>query len=296
MKFEAIRIIDEYKGELFDWEEVKKIKQEYRDRFAKGDIPEVCKDCPSLKEADWSGTMELKYMLINHWENCHADCVYCHTHENKKELNAMKPWKILPILKDALSKGMLSNNGNVNISGGEPTCLKEFGDLMKFFLEKTNIFIMLNTSAIDYSKYIKKAIEEGRSTATISLDSGTRETYKKVKNVDKFNKVIENIKKYKKGLPADKIHHIGMKYIFIPGYNDNKEELLSWLKLIEDMGLKNIQIELEHHWYEKNKYLPDNVKELIEIVIEFVHRNRCNLSYREILTALGYTAPIKYID
>lgn len=296
MKYEAIRIIEDYKGELFDWEEVKKIKQQYRERFASGDIPEICQGCPSLKVADWPGTMELKYILINHWETCHADCVYCHTHEDKKFFNSLKQWKILPVLKDALAKGMLSYNGNVNISGGEPTCLKEFPDLMDFFLTKTNIFVMLNTSGVEYSKHIKKAIELGRSTATISLDSGSREVYKKVKNIDKFNKVIDNIKKYKKGLKPAQLRHLGFKYVFIPGYNDTKEEVEKWLKLIEDLGLVNIQIELEHKWYEKNKYLPEHIKEMIEMVIEFVHKHKLNLAYREILTALGYTEPIKYIE
>lgn len=296
MKFEAIRIIDDYKGELFDWDEVKKIKQEYRDRFASGAIPEICKECPSLKVADWPGSFELKYILINHWETCHADCVYCHTHEDKKFYNSLKPWKILPVLKDALAKDMLSNNGNVNISGGEPTCLKEFGDLMNFFLEKTNIFIMLNTSGVDYSKQIKKAIELNRCTATISLDSGSREIYKKVKNIDKFNKVIENIKKYKKGLKPEQLTHLGFKYVIIPGYNDTKEEVTKWLKLIEELGLVNIQIELEHHWYEKNKYMPGHVKELIDMVIDFINTHKLNLAYREVLTSLGYTNPIKHIE
>ena len=240
--------------------------------------------------------MQLKYILINHWENCQLDCIYCHTHQDKKYLNSLKPWKILPVLKDALKQNMLSYNGNVNITGGEPTILKEFPDLMKFFLEKTNIFIMINSAAVDYSKWIKKGLEKKRVMVTISLDAGTRETYKKIKNVDKFKKVIDNIKKYKKHLDPVQTSLIGMKYIFIPGYNDTLEEVQSWLKIIEDLGLTNIQLELEHHWYQQNQYLPDNVKEYIELVVDYVHKHKCNLSFREILTTCGYTEVIRYID
>lgn len=296
MKFEAIKIIEDYKGELFDWEKIRAIKQEYRDRFAKGDIPPICKGCPSLQVKDWDGSMQLKYILINHWENCQLDCIYCHTHQDKKYLNSLKPWKILPVLKDALKQNMLSYNGNVNITGGEPTILKEFPDLMKFFLEKTNIFIMINSAAVDYSKWIKKGLEKRRVMVTISLDAGTRETYKKIKNVDKFKKVIDNIKKYKKHLDPIQTSLIGMKYIFIPGYNDTLEEVQSWLKIVEDLGLTNIQLELEHHWYQQNQYLPDNVKEYIELVIDYVHKHKCNLAFREILTTCGYTEAIRYID
>ena len=240
--------------------------------------------------------MQLKYILINHWENCQLDCIYCHTHDQKKFLNSLKPWKILPVLQDALKQNMLSYNGNVNITGGEPTILKEFPDLMKFFLEKTNIFIMINSAAVDYSKWIRKGLEQRRAAVTISLDAGTRETYKRIKNVDYFKKVINNIKKYKKGLDPISASLIGMKYIFIPGYNDTLEEVTAWLKIVEDLGLTNIQLELEHHWYEKNKYLPENVKEYIQMIVNYVHEHKCNLSYREILTTCGYTECIRYID
>ena len=167
---------------------------------------------------------------------------------------------------------------------------------MKFFLEKTNIFIMINTAAVDYSKWIRKAIELKRSAPTISLDAGTRETYKKIKNVDCFKKVIKNIKKYQKGLDPIRNSLIGLKFIFIPGYNDTLEEIQSWLKIVEDLGITNLQLELEHHWYEKNKYCPDNVKEYIELVVKYAHEHKCNLSYREILTTCGYTEVIRYID
>lgn len=296
MKFEAIKIIEDYKGELFDWDKIRQIKQEYRDRFACGDIPKICEGCPSLKVKDWDGSMQLKYILINHWENCQLDCIYCHTHDQKKFLNSLKPWKILPVLQDALKQNMLSYNGNVNITGGEPTILKEFPDLMKFFLEKTNIFIMINSAAVDYSKWIRKGLEKRRAAVTISLDAGTRETYKKIKNVDYFKKVINNIKKYKKGLDPISASLIGMKYIFIPGYNDTLEEVKSWLKIVEDLGMTNIQLELEHHWYEKNKYLPENVKEYIQMIVDYAHEHKCNLAYREILTTCGYTECIRYID
>ena len=42
---------------------------------------------------------------------------------------------------------------------------------------------MINTAAFDYSKWIRKAIELRRTAVTISLDAGTRETYKKIKKV-----------------------------------------------------------------------------------------------------------------
>ena len=54
---------------------------------------------------------------------------------------------------------------------------------------------------------------------------------------------------------------------------------------------KNIQGKLE-----KNKYCPENVKEYIQMIVDYAHAHKCNLSYREILTTCGYTEIIRYID
>ena len=56
---------------------------------------------------------------------------------------------------------------------------------------------MINSAAVDYSPWIKKGLEQNRVAVTISLDSGTRETYKKIKNSwyeGEYQKIKINIK------------------------------------------------------------------------------------------------------
>lgn len=294
--YDGFRILDNYHGQEIDWEYVMELKAQFRNRFAQNDIPQICLECPRLKVKEWKNSDKFNYILISHWSNCNLKCIYCYTRENKKELNKMKPYKMFPVLKDAIRNKLLTDGCWIDISGGEPTELKEFPNLMKLILEETNAFCHINTSGIIYSKAIRKGLEMGRVSPTISLDSGCRETYKRIKNYDYFGKVINNIKKYKKGLDTINNSFVSLKYIFIPGVNDNLTELQNWLNLVNDLEITNLKLEIEHEWYVKNKYIPDNIKEHIAFVQEFVHKNKINLSYRELLVHYGYRDEIHYID
>ncbi len=294
--YDGLCISDHYFGQEIDWEKVIEIKQKFRDKFSRNDIPKGCSECPRLKVRDWKNSDKFNYILINHWNNCNLKCIYCYTRDRKKEFKKEKPYKIIPALKDAVKNKLLTPDCWIDITGGEPALLKEFPDLLKFILENTTAIALVNTAGLNYSKWIRKGLEMGRVSPTISLDSGTRETYKKIKRVDCFNKVIRNIQKYKKDLDIVNNSLLSLKYIFIPGVNDNITELQNWLNLTGDLGVTNLKLEIEHEWYVKNRYVPDYIKEFIEVVKDYVHKNKCNLSYREHLVHYGYRDEIHYID
>lgn len=74
---------------------------------------------------------------------------------------------------------------------------------------------------------------------TISLDSGTRETYKKIKRVDKFDDVVNNVKRYIKEIGEEFSFHLIMKYIILKDMNDNKEEIDKWIDVCTSIGVRN---------------------------------------------------------
>ena len=116
----------------------------------------------------------------------------------------------------------------VHWGGGEPTLLKEFPQIMDLFLDKLEPMLRIYSSGIKYSSHIEKAIKLGCCTLIISLDSGNPDLYKKIKNVDEFNTVVNNIAIYCKAqdeLPERK--YVILKYILIPGVNDTEEYIAS---------------------------------------------------------------------
>ena len=60
---------------------------------------------------------------------------------------------------------------------------------------------------------------------------------KKIKRVDTYDRVIENLHKYK-----DKGCNIFLKYILIPEYNDNLKEICEFLKVVEDLDVKHVTL------------------------------------------------------
>jgi molybdenum cofactor biosynthesis enzyme MoaA len=71
----------------------------------------------------------------------------------------------------------------------------------------------------------------------ISVDAGTRETFKRIKGIDAFDKVWENIKKY-----YDFGSRMLLKYIFVDE-NSNDTDVERFIKNVVNIGVSNIAID-----------------------------------------------------
>ena len=91
------------------------------------------------------------------------------------------------------------------------------------------------------------------------------------KIVDKFDDVVENLRKYAK-LPVQ----IRLKYILIKGVNDNIEEISKYIELMKDIGIKISELVLDQcdpdfqngddfiippHYYELYEFWENKCKE-----------------------------------
>ena len=97
----------------------------------------------------------------------------------------------------------------------------------------------------------------------VSTDSGTRETYKKIKLVDKHNNVWNNIKKYAKHQQNDLL--VKTKYIIIPRVNDNEKEIREFIDRNIEAGVKHCLIVVEIGWFCLNSANISEQKQLIEL-------------------------------
>lgn len=234
-------------------------KAEIVEYVKNGGIYPNCKGCTDLK--DWNCKIEkpskIKLLMIQHWTKCNSNCIYCYTAANKNYYNKYKPANIYPILKEMQKKGYLDSNGLANFSGGEFTCLKEADKIVKF-LSKLNYFIIVNSSGVQYSRVLAERLKKGNSCVVISVDAGTEEVHRKVKQVKTFNKVWKNLKKYA-SLQA-KPYLVNCKYIIIPGVNDTMKELNLWLQNCKLAGIYSVVLGIDANFFEPNR---DNIPEYI---------------------------------
>jgi molybdenum cofactor biosynthesis enzyme MoaA len=110
----------------------------------------------------------------------------------------------------------------------------------------------IHSSGIKYSPAIAEAIQRGVLNVVISIDSGCDKTYKKVKNVNAYKKVIENMRKYAEA----NTHGYGLmpsKYIIIPNVNDNRKEIDMWIDSVIKTGGKWLALDIEDVWYKVNR-------------------------------------------
>ena len=96
---------------------------------------------------------------------------------------------------------------------------------------------------------IEKGLKLGKITLITSVDSGSKQTYEKIKQVPCFDKVWQNMAKYAK----TKNGLIRTKYVLIPGINDSLSEIKNFMKKTYDAGIRNIAFDIEDNWFKANR-------------------------------------------
>lgn len=209
-------------------------------------IPEKCQLCPWLKEDDWKEFDNKIYKItVFNWKHCNAACFYCSVHSTFSEkVQKSEYYDSLPIVQKLIDEDRITPDSFIAFMGGEPTTLEEFPEIVKMLLGK-GCKIEVLTNGIKYDPVISELLKAGNNSICISLDCGLKESYKRIKRVDKFNEVTENIKRYI-AEAGDNSNKVKIKYIIMPRVNDNKKEIDAWLDFCKEAGVKTISRAVNH--------------------------------------------------
>ncbi len=258
--------INNYKGELINWDELFKSRRVIRDNLKKGIIPDKCSECYYLKEQDWNDDDYIDEVLIGHFTHCNCNCIYCYTEKDKNFFNNNKTYNILPVIKDMIEKGVLSKKSTITFGGGEPTILNEFEELVNLLLDYDVYNIRIHSDGIKYSPAIEKGLKLGKITLITSVDSSSKKLYEKIKHVPCFDKVWKNLANYAKA----KNGLIRTKYVLIPGINDDINEVKNWMKKTYESGIRHIAFDIEDNWFKENR---NNIPQYIYVIFDFVYKS-----------------------
>ncbi len=264
------KLIDNYNGEILNWKDFFKIKREYRNQMKKGNIVPECKGCIYLQEKEWDSEDYISYINFNNWTICNEHCVYCWLNDEDKP--HLTQYNVYPVIKDMADKGYLRQGGHITIAGGEPSVAPEFDELIKLFIDKEMANIRVLTNATKYSPVILQGIEEQRVNIVVSVDSGTKETFIKVKRYDFYDKVWENIAKY--ASVQKRPDSVKTKFILIPDINDTEEEINAWIEKSIQAGVKHLAFDIEMMWYNENKNnLPEKLLKTVKYTLNKIEEN-----------------------
>lgn len=258
--------INNYKGELINWDELLKNRKIMRENIKKGIIPDKCFECYYLKEQEWNDDDYIDEVLIGHFTHCNCNCIYCYTEKDKNFFNNNKTYNIFPVIKDMIAKGVLSKKATITFGGGEPTILSEFEDLVNLLLDYDVYNIRIHSDGIKYSSAIEKGLKLGKITLITSVDSSSKKLYEKIKHVPCYDRVWKNLSNYAKA----KNGLIRTKYVLIPGVNDDLNEVKNWMKKTYESGIKHIAFDIEDNWFKENR---DNIPQYIYVIFDFVYKS-----------------------
>ncbi len=266
-----LTFMENYHGEPIDIEKYISDREKYIERCKKGDFPQVCKDCPTLEERDWDETPGFIDVSVSNRTKCSCDCIYCiisggGNSEIKKDLNSKDVYDVKPVLAQFKEKNMFKPNCHFIIGGGE--CAEYPNGELKWLIDfvfSIGGSIEFLSAGITYSKDITKALEKGKTKLKVSVDAGFKNTYEKIKRVKGFDNVWKNLSKYIKASRKNPNALVTIKYIIIPGVNDNVKEAEEFIKRCNKTGCKSIEINVEFYWMNENydKPISENLRKTL---------------------------------
>ena len=196
-----------------------------------------CSGCPELKDGIYPDKQKIRFVGYGIPRCCQFSCIYCGKHrdvasdpEARKQLESFDFREFMDYLRQ---NDLMAPAPLVSLAGGEITILPDRDSLLDAV--KGIPTAILSNGAI-YNERIAEKICEPGSYLFLSLDAGTRETFRRVKGVDLFDQVVANLRRYR-----DKGGNVELKYIVIPENLDDAD-LTGFVGLCADLGVRQATV------------------------------------------------------
>jgi pyruvate-formate lyase-activating enzyme len=227
---------------LDDLAKIENIRSEYRKKALAFDEIGYCDEC-FVQCADVYKKRNNDYKLNVVFESnykdtvCNARCCYCTAYDKRRyDTNFEELESGRAFLEDwtELYNAYKEERIHVSFANGEMTASPWRKQVWQD-LEKCNWNILVPTNGIIFDENLAQLIYEGRANTYIDFDAGTKNTFKTIRGVDAFEKVIDNVNRYI-DRSGDYKNNISVKYLFLEGKNDSEEELSAFIEIAKEIG------------------------------------------------------------
>ncbi|MFZ5569099.1 MAG: radical SAM protein [Thermodesulfobacteriota bacterium] len=238
-----------YDGGPFDVGRFQQAKRALREALAAGKA-EQCRECPllTIRPADeTSPEFTLRKINLSHFTRCNLRCAYCYL---QKERIAAAWWNddrdiqfghhpldLGPVFRQFMESGFLSRQAEIFWGGGEPTLMPGFEDLLLMLLEY-GPWVTLTTNATIFNRTMAEA-SQPNLTIICSVDAGSRETYRHLKQSDRYEAVWENLAGY-----AEHGKTLVTKYILLPE-NTIPSDIVTFLERSGRLGVHHVVFDVD---------------------------------------------------
>lgn len=193
-----------------------------------------CATCPGLTRQAPDVEQTVTSIMLGYGTTCNLTCSYCTYHH---PLNPRHTFDMAGFLGHVLEHHINPDAFNFIWGGcGEPLLESGFKRTVSLFLEH-GLKGTIATNCTLYAKDISQGLRQGLFTICCSLDSGTPQTYHKVKGEPLLDRCVANLRRY----AQDAADSIVLKYILVED-NASRAEIDAFQKLCQDIGVRRVQL------------------------------------------------------
>ena len=200
-----------------------------------------CKGCELLQYRVWESKNEIERLNFSTHSYCQFSCIYCDLQKGTAgNKNKEEHYDCIEIARELKRRSMLSEKLVVECSPGEITIhprRQEFYD----FIEKNAFSTVFASNAGVFDERLACLMQKKKCDLLVSIDSGTTETFKKVRGIDLFYKVRDNLKKYR-----EYSSNILLKYIIL-SENCQKKDLDGFIELCKEIKPAQMILAGDYH-------------------------------------------------
>lgn len=175
---------------------------------------------------------------IHDYCGCNSRCVYCSGSEYQLPEKHVGSFDHEILFQNLLKNAFINKSTSVFWGGAEPTLLKNFDRIVELLCDN-HIAQTINTSGIQFSTSIEKALARNLAAVCISVDSGKNETYEKVKRNPNAENVWTTIQRY-----AATKGDFSVKFIIFP-MNSDIDEVDYFVNRCHENGVKRVCISVD---------------------------------------------------
>ena len=210
-------------------------------RSIKSGIMCRCTGCSSIKNESRPVNKVIKQLIFNYDYPCQLSCIYCE-HENAgnklrgdedKGIRFAREFDYKRFVEILERRRLLADDALIILAGGEITIHPRLDEILDA-IDKYKLEVF--TNAIVYNERIAMSAAKPGGGMLISVDAGTKQTYKLIKGMDAFDKVWANIKMY-----TDRCVNVRAKYVFIEE-NSNAVDIEGFIREAAKSGVNEIRL------------------------------------------------------
>jgi len=191
-------------------------------------MPDGCQQCFSNRESYIYTSLKLNSFDFSFRGWCNYKCDYCSAnHPDKKGYNDR--FSLTAYLDELEKRDLINDIFSVLYAVGEPTLNEKRFDLYNYCREKQYFLDVFSNCSV-FDKSLFQLACQSPVIIRKSFDAGTPETYSRIKGVNCFEKMLDNVRHYRQA----PYFALNPKYLFVPGINDNETDIEKFVKLCAD--------------------------------------------------------------